>query len=464
MLNRHIAIIIALLCLALPSTVVADDGDEAMAEERDHWSDFEDDLAHREAYIRSQLQPLMLDDVDRDAYLDQIDPQSMDYCHDFPTMDALAITSFVSHGVPTWQTLWDASSPDNAGNRPRFVPELLALIDHCHFSRGAVFRSAFVLEYLYWNRKVDRVGMEVADALVYRDYFYELKFIRTAREKIAMARGEGPEESRIKTDFFEADEMRLAIFLRIFGHISAAIPPSRRRAYMAMVDILDIRRGSMIMFGSDILQLVDDGDDLEVMIQFYDYLVELQSNHHLLGEPHGGWNKLMEITDGDEMQGIRVLGLLAHLRVWILEEISEALIRRDALTPEMLRAFYGGANAYFMMNQLDERSAHDGDDPYSLDYHFFFPPGYTSSDWKTYHWYANAHIGCRLAQQGFNKASAELATRRLAQAYEALTLNLAIPTKRAMNEEPRARAIIEGWEDVWMNAEGGEHGWKICAF
>jgi hypothetical protein len=50
----------------------------------------------------------------------------------------------------------------------------------------------------------------------------------------------------------------------------------------------------------------------------------------------------------------------------------------------------------------------------------------------------------------------------LAQAYEALTLNLAIPTKRAMGEEPRARAIIEGWEDVDMNAAGGNYGWKIC--
>jgi hypothetical protein len=462
-LKSYLAIISVVFVLVLPSLAVAEEEGAHAQDERDEWSDFEDDLTEREQFILRQFEPFQLDEAQHQAYLEEIDPQGMNYCQDFPTMDALAITSFVSHGVPTWQTLWRASDVDSAGNRPDFVPQVIALAEFCDYTRGAVFRSAFVLEYLYWNRKVDRVGMEVADALVFRDYFYELKFIRTAHEKIAMARGQGPEESRIKTDFFEAEEMRLAIFLRIFGNVTAIIPPSRRRAYMAMVDILDIRRSSMIMFGSDILEIVDDSDDLQVMIQFYDYLVELQSNHQLLGEPHGGWNKLMEITAGDEEQGIRVLGLLAHLRVWILEEISEALISRDSLTPEMLRAFYAGANAYFLMNQLDERSAHDGDDPYSLDYHFFFPPGYTSSDWKTYHWYANAHIGCRLAKKGHNKASAELATRRLAQAYEALTLNLAIPTKRAMNEEPRARAIIEGWEDVDMNAEGGEHGWKICA-
>ncbi len=452
-----LAIVLMLAFVIVPTSV---DADEPASQSADEWTDFENRLDERQRHIHRRLDDIRLDDDRRRSFFARLDGDDFDFCSDFDEMDALVRSNYT--GVNMWQQLWSISRPEDGLYRPSFVSELLALVEDCEFSRGALYRAAFILDYMYWNRMIDRVDMEVADGLEYRDYFYELKIQKSARKKIAAARRADVGELRTAGDFLEAPEMGATWVLKTFGNLTTFFPPSRRRAFMAVVEFLDLREDSLIMFGSSVLEVVDEPDDLALMVDFYDVLIELQQDHRPLGEAHGGWTTLMEMTDGDEVQAIRVVGLLASLRTWILEEISDALLAEDALTPEILEAFYAGANAYFLMNQLDERAAVAGDDPYTLRYHYFYPPDYESTNWKVYHWFANAHLGCQLARRGKSVRSTETAIRRLAEGYEALTLNMAMPTKREMEEEPRARAIIEGWEDVDLNGEGGVHGWQWC--
>ncbi|MEC9443103.1 MAG: hypothetical protein VYE40_18555 [Myxococcota bacterium] len=428
----------------------------------DRWSALVEEFNAREKTILDTLSDARLPTSERVALLERLDLERLDFCQDFETMDSLGTTLFISTAVPTWKAIWYSSKENEQGNRPLFIPELITLVEHCNYSRGSLYRAAFLLEYMYWNRMIDRTGMEVADALKYRDHFYELEFLEIARDKIAWARGLDHRPPRTSGNFFEAPEMSLAFFLKLFGNVTTSFPPRRRRAYMAMIETINLRKGSQLMFGHDIATMLERPEDLELMSRYYAYLLKVEQQRKLQGVEHGGWHTLVKMAGGDRARAVRVITLLASLRGWVLEELSDALIAKNKLTPEMLRAFYSGANTYFIMHRINERSAKNGDDPYTLRYHFFHPPNFESTDWKAYHWYANAHLGCRLSQKGMDRRSATLATRRLAQAYEALTLNLAIPTKRAMGEEPRARAIIEGWEDVDMNAAGGNYGWKIC--
>lgn len=436
--------------------------DEDAKRTADQWSELVQEFDARERAIMGAITDARQPEAQREAYLATLDLERLDFCQDFTAMDQLGTTHFISTAIPTWKALWYGSKKNEQGHRVFFIPELITLVEHCNYSRGSLYRAAFLLEYMYWNRMLDRTGMEVADALKYRDHFYELKFLDIARDKIAWARGLDHEPARTAGDFFEAPEMSLAFFLKLFGNVTTSFPPRRRRAYMAMIETINLRRGSQLMFGHDIIDLLDHPEDLELMSRYYSYLLKAEQQHKLQGVAHGGWKVLLEMTGGDRARAIRVITLLASLRGWVMEELADSLIAKNKLTPEMLRAFYSGANTYFIMHRINERSAKDGDDPYTLRYHYFHPIGYESTDWKAYHWYANAHLGCRLAQKGMDRRSATLATRRLAQAYEALTLNLAIPTKRAMGEEPRARAIIEGWEDIDMNTAGGAYGWKVC--
>lgn len=437
---------------------------EQPARERNPWAPFAAELAAREQQIRGELAGQRLSAEARARYFARLDLDELDFCSNFDQTDILASTHFISLSIPTFKTLWAASLERGPhGARPTFVPELVEHVERCDYTRGALYRAAFMLEYMYWNRMLDRVGMEVAEALRYRDYFYNLKFIDIAREKIARARGEDDSPMRTRADFFEAPKMGLAFFLRAFGLVTTSFPPRRRRTFMAMIDILDIRRGSKIMFGSDLIAMLDAPEDLELAARYFEYMLELEAHPERLGVPHGGWYKLMELTGGDRARGLRVITLLSSLRGWVLEDLADALIKKGRLTPTQLRAFYSGANTYFMLHRFDELFALDGKDAYTLRYHFFYPPDYEASNWKAYHWFANAHLGCRLARRGMDRRSVKISTRRLAQVYEAITLNLAIPTKRAIGEEPRARAIVEGWEDIILNEEGGDYGWGVCA-
>ena len=339
---------------------------------RDGWDEFADELDARERDIRAELAELRLPEAQRVRYLARLDLDELGFCEGFERVDVLGSTHFISTSVPTFETLWAASRPRKHGTRPRFVSELVTLVEHCEYSRGALYRAAFMLEYMYWNRMLDRVGMEVAQALRYRDHFYGLKFIDIAREKMASALGQDHPPLRSEGDFLDAPRMGLDPLLRIVGNVTTSFPPRRRRAFMAMVDILNVRRGSKLMFGNDLIALLDRPAELEIISRFYEFLLELEERPEL-GGPHAGWNKLMELTGGDRERGLRVITLMASLRDWVLEELSDALLTKDRLTPRRLRAFYSGANVYFMLHRFDELFAHDGKRPLHADLSLLLP-------------------------------------------------------------------------------------------
>ena len=118
--------------------------------------------------------------------------------------------------------------------------------------------------------------------------------------------------------------------------------------------------------------------------------------------------------------------------------------------------------AYYRMNALDERSALTSEDGESLNYHFFYPREYSTTNWKFYHWFANAHLGCKLRQRGLSQNAVRFGANRLAAAYEFASLNLANPEREVMGLDPRIHPIVEGWRDVEINTQGAEYGARVC--
>jgi hypothetical protein len=208
--------------------------------------------------------------------------------------------------------------------------------------------------------------------------------------------------------------------------------------------------------------MIRDPEDLRVLAEFYKYEQHLRIHPELLKERHGGWHRLMAIVHGDAPRAIRTLGLLASVHLIVFRDLVPALARRGMLTPDVARAFYEASLSYFLVNEIDERSALNGKDEHSLTYHFFFPDNYETDNWKWYHWYNNAYSACELRRKGYPKPAIVGAIGTVAFLYEGTELNMAIPWRETMKLDPRANPIVEGFADVRINQEGAAYGADVC--
>jgi hypothetical protein len=257
--------------------------------------------------------------------------------------------------------------------------------------------------------------------------------------------------------------MSEANFLKVIGLALNLADRNGREAVQLVAEALDLRDGSVVIYGRDLLEMLESEEDLTFLARLSAEISDWSGKgRRRLGEAHGGWRTLIELAQGDQSRVIRVLGVLASMRYWPLEEVGSALAARGALTCAKLRALEQGAMAYFRLNALDERAALTASDQRSLVYHYFYPGEYTTRDWKIYHWFGNGHLGCKLALRGAGAGVIEYGAKSLARAYEFATLNLGGPSRRAMGLDPRVRPILEGWADIDINTEGAVYGGRIC--
>jgi hypothetical protein len=370
-----------------------------------------------------------------------------------------------------WSRVGPAVEKSLSGKKGRYdglIPGLAAINRACHHSDAAYRNSAFLIDYLYWNRMADLTGYEVADTLMFRDVFYEIYITAATRDLAAtqlktlelLKKGTIPPPS--KKDFLTSGPMSESGVLKAIGMAITVLDPENQAAVEGITRQLNLRESSVVIFGNDILSSLQSPEDLRYMRDIYAYLITLQQDPRGLGVAHGGWKKLVALAHGDIERVIHVVGLLASMRFWELNEIGGALAARGALEPAQLVAMHDGAMAYFLLNQLDERSALDSEDGHSIDYQFFYPDSYTTKNWKIYHWFSNAHMGCQMRKQGFSPRQIRFGASSLAKAYEYLTLNLAYPSRAYMNVDPRAIPEIEGYEDVRINTEGAVYGSELC--
>jgi hypothetical protein len=333
----------------------------------------------------------------------------------------------------------------------------------CEFSLGAISRSAVVLETMYWNGVSDLAGLETADVAMLRNAFFELAMAQRAIQLTAESELNEAFGSESCDDFLALPLKPSHGFLENVGKALNALEPEKSRVVAALRESLQQRAGDNAILGDDMLAVISSKEDRDALAAFYGELQLLRAKPALLAERHGGWKRLMKACGGDPVRAFRVIGTVAGLRTWPMDKIATALASRGRLSPEQLRAAYQGVNAYFLMNELDERSALPGPGSHETTFHFFYPPGETSTDWKLYHWYANAHLGCGLAKKGFGLAAIEYGVRRLAMAYEGINLTRDASGRRAMGVDPRANPILEGYDDVALNAAGGSYGARACA-
>jgi len=371
-----------------------------------------------------------------------------------------------------WKALEKKLTPRLSGGRGEWTAAFAELSQACVGSPESFRNAAFAIDWMYWNRQADTLGIEVADALDIRDFFYEgwvswysrqLASRQLAADQAQSGQVGQPCAAAADRDFISAGPMREADFLRVLGVALNLLDRDGREIVQAVSDELDLRDGSIVIYGQDLLRLLEDPRDLEFLDAVSQELAAWSGpRRRELGELHGGWAKLVALADGDQARVIRVLGVLASMRYWPLEEVGAALARRGQLTCEKLRALEQGTLAYFRLNALDERAALTPSDKKGVIYHYFYPPEYSTRDWKIYHWFGNGHLGCKLALRGADDRLVEYGARSLAQAYEFATLNLGGPSRKAMELDPRVRPLLEGWKDIDINTEGALYGGRAC--
>jgi len=371
-----------------------------------------------------------------------------------------------------WKALEKKLTPRLSEGRGEWTAAFAELSQACGSSPESFRNAAFAIDWMYWNRQADTLGVEVADALDIRDFFYEGWVSWYSRQLVSRQIGASQTQSgqsgepcaaAADRDFLSAGPMREADFLRVLGVVLNVLDRGGRETVRAVAEELDLRDGSIVIYGQDLLELLESPKDLEFLNAVSQELEAWSGPRRSeLGRLHGGWARLLELADGDQARVIRVLGVLASMRYWPLEEVGTALARRGQLTCEKLKALEQGAMAYFRLNALDERAALTPSDQKGVIYHYFYPPEYSTRDWKIYHWFGNGHLGCKLALRGADDRLVKYGARSLAQAYEFATLNLGGPSRKAMGLDPRVRPLLEGWEDIDINTEGAIYGGRAC--
>jgi len=357
------------------------------------------------------------------------------------------------------------------GIGPQTLPCMAALTQSCGFTIGSSYRSAFLLDWMYWNSKVDQLGREISEVLRTRDVFYEQKAIIEAREyiKLDQAIRSGKHPPEIESSFMNIGEFPMA---KAIEYVAQKLD---LKVIESVTEIIALQNHNTAMqpliFKDDIWQVLHSPEDIQLIRAFYVFLKE-----HLRGDPkdpifrrqmakrNGGWQKLTELARGDHERIFRVIGTLATQRSWALQKFADALAREGKLTSEQLLALHEGHMSYYLINQLDERTSRLKPNGIDVEYHYFYPPQYSTDNWKHYHWFANAHLGCQLVlRAGLSPESARLGTELLAMTYEYVTLNLTGPSMKAMGVDPRISPVLEGTRDIHINTQGGDFGARTCA-
>lgn len=344
------------------------------------------------------------------------------------------------------------------GGLGRLVPALASQARRCSWNDGGLLNAGLTLEWMFWNGTLDLLGREVADGIGLYERFYELYSVNTALSLLVLS--EDADSEHHERDFLDspADDGGILSALGAAAHV---LEPEKRRVLTGLSRALDRRQGTPIIFAQDGVDTLNDPESVLLMRRFYHYLLTVKGNPAQLAERHGGWHALMRLSGGDQRRVVRVLATLASLRLWPLEGVGAALANRGRLSPDQIDAIHSGIMSYFMITELDNRSALNGSDDHSLVYHFFYPEQFTTSNWKFYHWYTNAYLAQKLRGQGHSSSSVEYAVGLLARTYEFINLNRDAPTRRAMGVDPRVGPLLEGWDDVEINAAGGRFGLSL---
>ena len=347
----------------------------------------------------------------------------------------------------------------------QLIPLLARYVRGCDLSGGAAKRAGYLLDLLYWNRLEDLTGEDPARFTMVRDGFYELHIARLTEAALQRAAlytlAPPPPGAALQGDFLDANPMRRVTLLRAVPDVVSAFSPDERRSFSRMVELVDFREGHLTPFGSSLTAMLDSPDDLQFLQNAYDWMLEVRARPELLRERHGGWHALMRMTNGDAVTVSRVFGVLGALLYLPLQELAPALAARGKLSEPFARAMYQGAMAYYLANEIDELSARI-DEHGERVYHYMYPDGYETRNWKQYHFFGNAYLGCDAARLGLPDAAIAGAARVLGAAYEGVTLSLVIVARHTLDVEPRAAAIVEAGEDVRINGEGALYGARIC--
>ncbi|HSO36422.1 MAG TPA: hypothetical protein VLT33_28045 [Labilithrix sp.] len=369
------------------------------------------------------------------------------YCAEFAVFDMLRKTDEL------WPSV--ARLP-----RKTLVASMANMIRACGYSEGATRRSGYLLDYLYWNRLADTTGYEVADALVVRDVFYELFFNRRAARLLTSA------EQATDThppDIFDAPPMTRVRPFHAVGSFPLVVTPAALRAFDQLVKTVDFREGHLLPFRGPLMNVLTNDQDLALVFSVYDYLLSLRASPQQLAERHGGWHALLRLADGDQARIFRVLGVLSSLLYLPIDELGPALAARKILTPARLRALHAGGMAYYMINELDERAGRVlPNAPHEVTFDFFYPDGYSSTNWKWYHYFNNAYLGCELTRQGYAAINVRAAAKTLAGIYEGITIHLAIPSRKTIGLDPRVNPVLEAMDDITINEDGAVFGAEAC--
>jgi hypothetical protein len=347
--------------------------------------------------------------------------------------------------------------------RRELIAHFARYVARCGYSAGAGKRAGFFIDLLYWNRLEDTLGYTTTDVLLARDVFYEV-YINQALQ-LQLRRNEEARQVRglVGNDFLDAAPMARVDLFKSAGDLLSAFSPNQRRVFNVMLELVDFREGYLTPFGPALLRILSSPDDRRVVTEFYAYMHYARVHRELLAEPHGGYHRLLRATHGDQEQAMRIYGVLGALLYMPIEDLAPALATRARLTPEVTEALYEGSMAYYLINELDELAARpDASDRAAVRYHFFYPDGFETPNWKWYHFYNQAYVGCELHKRHFPDEAIVAGARLMAVLYEGTTLNLAIPSRGTLSVEPRAVPILESAEDVVLNAEGAGFGVRMC--
>ena len=345
--------------------------------------------------------------------------------------------------------------------RTSLVAALLNMVRACGYSEGSTRRSGYIIDFLYWNRLADTTGYEVADVLMIRNVLYEMFFNRRSVRLLAAAEVANDEFPPV--DILDAPPMKRVRPFHAVGSFPLVVTPSSVHAFDELVSIVDFREGYLLPFRGTLMRVLDSDADLNLLFGFYDYLHYVRKTPALLAEPHGGWHALMRLSGNQHARVFRVLGVIASLLYLPLDELGPALASRKLLTPARLRALHAGGMAYYMLNELDERAGRVlPTSPHEVTFDFFYPDSYSSTNWKWYHYFNNAYLGCELTRRGFATGSVRAAARTLAFVYEGITIHLAIPSRRTIGLDSRVSPVLEAEDDITINEDGAVFGAEAC--
>jgi len=344
--------------------------------------------------------------------------------------------------------------------RTSLLQAMANMVRACGYSEGATRRSGYLLDFLYWNRLADTTGYEVADVLIARDSFYELFFNRRAARlltEVEHAKGTHP------PDIFDAAPMTRVRPFHAVGSFPLVVTPAALRAFDQLVKTVDFREDHLLPFRGALMSVLRDENDLDLLFTFYDYLLSLRAQPQQLAERHGGWHALMRLSSGDTPRVFRVLGVLSSLLYLPIDELGPALAARKLLTPARLRALHAGGMVYYLVNELDERAGRVlANTPHEVTFDFFYPDRYSTTNWKWYHYFNNAYLGCELAHHGYAPLDVRAAAKTLAGIYEGITIHLAIPSRKTIGLDTRVSPVLEAMDDISINEDGAMFGAEAC--